>query len=438
MPLSVDAAQPAEEPVKSLRPTAFPNVEILDVAMADVEGTGLREYFFDRMPASCERYDIAFAGWVVGRDEPLTLVHVQVVDGPILLRGELWPRQDVRTHFNNHPLAERSGFWVTVNLLTLPREVELSLWACGLDEKPIAEICRIKVRSTFPSAQVQKPLVPVMMCSLGRSGSTVLMRGLWQHPEFAIHSVFPFESQYFQYCVQAARVQSAMPTSPLQNYTNHFYLEQAVRPCPYFTRHEDLDDWFVRHHVPGTLSHWFDQGMAFYHQRAQAQGRQSARFLLEKSTVENPDFEVMRNAGHPPKIILLIRDPRDVTASWVKFGRKELDIEHLGTMFNRVVQIAARQDIESLTVRYERMMTAPREVTEEILTFCGADASADLINSVAHGIVLEDESIRHHRTTKSVSDSVGSWRRDLSPWQQAFCQKKLGAVIAALGYDAES
>lgn len=427
-----------------------PYVEVWDVRLAEervVAERGIGGFWFDRKPQSESRYDLSMAGWVVGREMELTSIHVQIVDGPILLHVGLWPREDISKMFGENALADRTAFHAVVDMLHLPKEVELSVWACGKKAKPIAELCRFKARSQFPKVRVEGAITPVMVCTVGRSGSTVLLRGLWEHPEFSVHPLYPYENHYFQYCLHAAGVHTRSCVSPSADFNNKFYLNATSELCPYYNRMPDLDEWFICRHIPTTLSTWVGQGMAFYRDYSLRAGRGEPRFLVEKSTVANLDLELLVHGGISAKMLLLVRDPRDVAASWLKFSTGKLDavqqtpadafcnhVVHLAKMFKQILEYSLRTDVECVFVKYEEMMTDTPRVVGEVLRFCGADASEGNIARVAEGIMRDDVSLKSHRTTASVADSFGAWRRELLPWQKAFCDAELGEAVQSLGY----
>jgi hypothetical protein len=47
---------------------------------------------------------------------------------------------------------------------------------------------------------------------------------------------------------------------------------------------------------------------------------------------------------------------------------------------------------------------------------------------------VDTPELQQHRTTPSLMDSVGRWRRDLSPELLAICREAFGEALADFGY----
>ena len=86
-------------------------------------------------------------------------------------------------------------------------------------------------------------------------------------------------------------------------------------------------------------------------------------------------------------------------------------------------------------MRYEDLVAHPDEALESILAFADLPASRETIRRmVEHGFADTPE-LREHRTTQSLTASVGRWRRDLDPALQELCEDAFGESIEAFGYD---
>src|SRR5919197_6623252 len=82
-------------------------------------------------------------------------------------------RPDIAERFAEIAGAERSGFRLDFNLLGLPAEAELAVHAAFPGRRSIVGRLRVR-RSTLPAHAAS--LEPVLMHTLGRSGSTWLTK----------------------------------------------------------------------------------------------------------------------------------------------------------------------------------------------------------------------------------------------------------------------
>ena len=122
-----------------------------------------------------------------------------------------------------------------------------------------------------------------------------------------------------------------------------------------------------------------------------------------------------------------MRDFRDIACSVVEFSRKR------GVDWSRppgattdadYVRLALSQDAEMLLrdwreradrahlVRYEDLLERPEETLEALFSYLGIDASPATAQNVLQAALADSrEEQREHRTSATVAESVGRWRR---------------------------
>src|SRR5690606_15880484 len=123
-----------------------------------------------------------------------------------------------------HAHARDVGFRVAVNPLALPREGQLVVSTAGASGAR-TPMLRVWDRMEPKEMAFRRQLKPLMVCTVGRSGSTVLMKGLKAHREIGVSGKQPYEVRYFQYCVHAARVQAPVGTVTSRTYEGDFYMD---------------------------------------------------------------------------------------------------------------------------------------------------------------------------------------------------------------------
>jgi hypothetical protein len=146
--------------------------------------------------------------------------------------------------------------------------------------------------------------------------------------------------------------------------------------------------------------------------------------------------------------VFLVRDFRDMACSVAAYGRK-LGFHGFGREFvdsdeayvagplheNAVamMEMWRRRRDRAHLVRYEDLVGDPRAALVELLRYLGLDASDDTIERmIAEGV--DEAAQADHQTAKSVQDSVGRWREDLTDSVQRVFNESYGEVLAEFGY----
>ena len=144
-------------------------------------------------------HDFTARGWVVGELGPVTAVSVHANDpvaaGRSLARGRVGlDRPDIARAVPGAPWAADSGFEIAVSTLGLAQEFELTVSA-GVGEHRDVPLAAVRGRRTPLTTDFQPTLQPLLVTSLGRSGSTWLMRLLNNHAGVVSYRPLEFESR---------------------------------------------------------------------------------------------------------------------------------------------------------------------------------------------------------------------------------------------------
>ena len=166
----------------------------------------------------------------------------------------------------------------------------------------------------------------------------------------------------------------------------------------------------------------------------------SAHFYAEKLG----DSGMLADSTIPLRLIDLVRDPRDVfcsirsfTGGTAGFGRidGQTDDEFLGKWLRPLQRLQLMRTtpphVDRVLIRYEDLVGDFVGQADRLGRWLGL--------RVDPAAVLADyEQRKHHRTTQSVEESVGRWRRDLSADQSRNIWDALGSELELLGYADES
>lgn len=398
-------------------------------------------------------WSLTIAGWIVGQSLPAREIHV-LFDGALVRRIPVdVERVDAAARYPGRP-AGPVGFWGHVGLLGLPPIVQFEVVAVLSDATPV-HLATIVV-SHRPLATAYEPsLSPITVTSLGRMGTTWLMRLLAHHPEIVVHPEYPYELGMAKYWAHLLHVVSG-PADHLDScHPETFTAENGhIGHNPYFgdflAGTPDLNRWLgVRH--PVLLGACAQQTLdEFYGQVAEAAGITGTRFFAEKGLPDHvPD--VLSDLYPGARELILVRDISDVICSAVafdakrgqrSFGRESLDddldfVSQLHMDLGRLVRSWQRRQSTALLVRYETLITAPARTLREILGYLGVACSSDVVDGVLEAAGASTPELDAHRTTTDPAASIGRWRTDLEkvhPDLPDRCEELFSPLLTQLGY----
>lgn len=407
---------------------------------------------FDR-PASVgrrETYGFDLAGWVVGRDEPVRELHV-VHEGSVVVKVPVGTRRpDVAALFPGALADDRCGFEGFVGLVGVAPEFELCVRAVFADETG-CDFGLLAGRQRFPTADFAPMIQPVMVTSIGRTGTTLLMRLLAAHPAIVAHEEYPYETRAAGYWMHALKVLCNPASHMRSSHPDTFHDDPSWvghHPfhCPPVTTLRGMSQWFGRSYVEEAGTFVQRSIESFYARLAEAMGKPHPAYFAEKWSPTDLPW-IAWSAYPQARELILIRDPRDVVCSILAFGKKKgrpsfgreryaSDEEFIGSLrapLERLLQSWRRRDDVARLVRYEDLIERPVESLSETFAYLELDASA------AHEVVaraLEPTwALELHRTSRDPASSVGRWRQDLAPGLQEACERSFGDVLVQFGYE---
>src|ERR1041384_7418487 len=149
---------------------------------------------------------LRIAGWAVGASEPVGSVDL-FCQGACLRRIAInRPRPDVARQYSGAP--DCVGFVCALTTAELPREFEIELMATS-DKGELAPLATLTGRHTLRAPPAIAPgkeyLRPLMVTSLGRMGTTYLMRMLSEHPRIVAERLYPYETKAGAYWMHMLR-----------------------------------------------------------------------------------------------------------------------------------------------------------------------------------------------------------------------------------------
>ncbi len=415
---------------------------------------GLLEGSVDAPATGCsvDGHVLRIVGWALGSGSPLAHVEVGTDDG-VLARVALdRPRPDIQTAFGTNPHAHRCGFDVALSLLGVPSA--FTMWVVLTDRAGIRHhLASLSGRRSALELPAGAGPDPVMVTTLGRTGSTWLTQLLGAHPDVLALEPFRLEPRVVSYWAEVCSALSS-PSSYLaplvssEPESEDWWLGRG-RASGELGNSPELEHWLATTHITEVASFCRDRIEIFYRTAVKPPpGSGTPRYVVEKfnpTWVPNLVWELFPAA----KEIFLVRDFRDRLASVIDFNRRRgyeafgrADFDSDEAFVREKVRIDAMTLLEAwrarrdraLLVRYEDMVLEPHETAATILEYLGLASDAGSVTSMIEGSRLPDEQTAPHRTTVDAAASIGRWRHDLDGALQRVCAEALGEMLREFGY----
>ncbi|MDX1578835.1 MAG: sulfotransferase [Gemmatimonadota bacterium] len=397
--------------------------------------------------------NLSLAGWAVGTEVPAVAIDI-VHDERVLRKAPLAiHREDVAARHEGEDIRRRCGFRTSISALGLPDPFELRV-RFVFDDGGVQELARIRGRHAPLGLGGGTRLSPIGLTTLGRTGSTWLMRLLREHPGIVVHGGYPYETRSAAYWLHMVRVLSD-PANPLQSshpdafpddlwtIGHHPFNRETLADEP------ELEAWF-RSEYPRELATLARRSIdAFYLRVAESEGKPAATHFAEKMT-----------PGHIPRLmgelypasreIILVRDFRDMACSilafnakrgFVAFGREnvESDAEFIETNLRvgarRLLESWREREDRALLVRYEDLVLEPERTLGTLCSGLGLDAAP--ARQVLERAAGESGALDRHRTSRDPRASIGRWREELDPVLAAVCRAAFREALEAFGYELD-
>lgn len=392
-------------------------------------------------------YGFDLRGWAIGRQAEVEAVTVGY-RGSSPLEAEVGAERTDVAELHPEPAWSRtSGFFLPLGGLRLGLEFELAVEA-RLQTGERARVATVRGRRTPLRTGFVPRIEPVVLTTLGRTGSTAATRMLSSHPEVVAYRPFEFEPRVVTYWLDLLR-DLAEPNSFRRQVTPNGPLEEAwwigtQAPLPRRIRDDDLQALLGGENVEALAELCQGRVEGFYSRVAETFERPGAKYFVEKLAPSRG--ALLRELYPGAREIFLVRDFRDMVASTFAFNEKRgfqgfgrdraaSDVEYVrGRVAGAVAELLsawrARAEGAHL-VRYEDLVLRPRETVMAALEFLELEPASESVDAMVASLGEPGSDV--HRTT-AAEQSVGRWRQDLAADVREACDAALGAALREFGY----
>ncbi len=398
---------------------------------------------------------VEIAGWALARgpaDVSIELAHAGVVLRRIPLGVA---RPDIAEAHPDVEGAATSGFRSTVSLLGMDPEFEFRVnVVVGKRHVPLAVV---RGRRERLETDYQPKLSPLLVTTLGRTGSTWVTWLLSQHPEIVSYRPFQSEPRFATYWMEVLRA-LAEPTSylrpvkPVSISGGRWWLGDEDGPDLPYIADPEVRAWLGHEHIR-RLAAFCQQSLdGFYDQVLQVAHKPQATLFAEK-LLPNPFVESLTRELYPgARQLVLVRDFRDVLCSIVAYREarrnrgvfeefprtEEESILALKNSATQLLRSWKRRHGSAMLLRYEDLIERPEPTLGQMFEHLGVRSDSETVSRTLDAAKAARPDLqRGHQTSEGPSESIGRWRRDLSPSLQVACTDAYRDLLLEFGYEPE-
>jgi Sulfotransferase family len=398
---------------------------------------------------SIASYGLPLIGAAVGTAAPVQRIEAHDRGDVVWQLPLNWARPALGHLFPNTPWAPGSGFFHFVSALKLPKTFELDIVAV-LEDDSCEPISTVK-GTRSPLEESPSRYRPVLLMTLGRTGSTRAVALIAEHPEVVAFRPHDHEPKLVQYWSDVFETLSE-PASYRESlasdlYAHHWWMGLGRTAAPAPQLDAPIEQWLGDRNVDELAKLCRSRVDAFYEQVATTRDKTGARYFVEKA-VPAPHHERIWPDLYPgARVVFLVRDFRDVACSMLAydggrgFGREEEQSSEdfirdgFATVVHRLVRTWQGCAGDAHLMRYEDLVLQPEQTLKSVFEFLELDASDRVVTAaLEHSLTQSPQLQQQHRTSETFLRSVGRWQRDMSASDRAACEESCGDALETFGY----
>jgi hypothetical protein len=295
---------------------------------------------------------------------------------------------------------------------------------------------------------------PVLVNTLGRSGSSWMVALLSRHPVILALHPFAYEAKLTSYWTGVVRAladpASYMMAVQAQSTHRRWWLgDYRPTPVPVSKPYPEMPQWLGSANVDNLSRIYQSQTDNFYRRLRQIEGRPDARLFVEKA---HPGVTPRVAAELYPESreIVLVRDFRDMACSILDYNakrgfelwgrdrhkREEEWLPYLRAEAQMLLADVRERPERAHVVRYEDLIAAPVETLTAAYAHLGVSSDQAVVEEAIAGAgEMEPHRQESHRTATSFEASVGRWRERLSPESRSRYAEAFDDVLTEFGYE---
>ena len=297
---------------------------------------------------------------------------------------------------------------------------------------------------------------PIFICGHRRSGTTLLVALLDDHPQL---NVYPDESKFF-YLFYPKVAQSGMSREEKIEHIieKHFaffkdVLATKTHAPPGYIDHTEMANEFRHYIVSRKKVQWHDylQGMICAYAHVSLQDMTSVVGWVEKTTSSEIFASDIDQAFRDAKFIHIVRDPRDnyssLKSGWEKRYRHlddSSDIEDLREscimrgLLGMKMGILNQQVLgkkKYRIIRYEDVVKHPEETLNKLSAFLNIDYHPSLLVPTICGLPWKGNNFEGKQFDGIRSTRVGQWKNRIGSEEAALMEFHFSEMMTRFNYE---
>ena len=400
--------------------------------------------------AFAHTYAFAVEGTVSGSDRDQ--VTIEATHGGVVLHRSHAniPLDNLIEHTGDGTPSEASGFQLVIGSLALAPRFEVQIDA--VSAAGATKLGTVRGRRRVLATRYRPTLQPLMVRTMGRSGSSWLMTLLSCHPEVVVYDPIPYEARLADYWMQVLRTLSE-PVSYMQTilpliYNDEWWVgSERPEPPPLRAPEAAMPRWLGLEH-PQALAEFCQRRLeGFYAALALNQGRASCRYFAEKA-FPGCTAQLIGELYPEGRQLVLVRDFRDMFCSIREFNRRmgleqwrrsasNNDAEWIHGLRPMADQMMLGWQGQAKLVRYEDLVADPLATMIDVCRYLGVDADSTRLDHLVAdaGGAIPPKHRAERSTSASVERSIGRWKRELSPELRVACADAFEDLLTEFGYE---
>jgi hypothetical protein len=284
-------------------------------------------------------------------------------------------------------------------------------------------------------------LVPVILTSTGRAGTTLLMSEFVRQPGIVVAGGYPFETKLISYYAAALRALAANEDREHSTDPDRMFAAEnrkVIGHNPYnspghhsFAKVRAPFERFFEQTVPEKFAALFRDLIFQYYELTKADSDKArATFFAEKGVLDEAPRQAARLFFGQVREILIVRDPRDLMCSAMSFW-KYSGADALKMLNETLPQLEAIHKTgaaDTFFLRYEDLIEHPEASRRAVYQFIGVDpGKEDLVGT-------DTDLFNAHGTSQNPAASIGRWQHELSGDDIAACDRTFASFLHRFGY----
>lgn len=393
---------------------------------------------------------ISISGWAFCEKKKIKEIHVMHNGRKIKSAKLNVPRKDVISRILKFREKSVCGFWIDIGVIGFPENIDIRIRVIFEDDSfaLIAKIAGKYTSSSYISGA--NTITPILLNSMGRMGTTMMMKLMKSHPRIVTTDAYPYEERPSQYWTHMFKVLSEPANYDESVTTDQFFSTNTmIGNNPFYTLNRKSSSWYGHNYLDMAGGFVNNAINGYYDEQATKQGKSGAEFFIEKMMSPNAPFLDVYNRAHGDvKSIFLVRDIRDVYCSVIDFNKKRgymsfgindsMSVDDyfkaLERQYRSLYHRWNMNSSNSILVKYEDVLQNTNKELERVLNYLGVNSESAVIADMITDANEKNTSMKNHQTSSSPTKSIGRWRNDLDPELAEKATNTFKEALTSFGY----